>query len=533
MPPEQSGPRQPEGRWRPEASDPTRRSAPVPEPEKPTRPAQGSGNSGNPPPQGAAPVAGRPVPGPPASGGPSGPHPWERGPDGKHPAPRTGPQPAVAPHTGPQPAVPPHRTGPQSQNPNAQAPQSQAPNAQASNTQPPNAQAPHHTGPQPAVPSHTGPQPAVPPRNAPQQAGPQQAGPQRTGPQPVQQPPRQDGPTERVPVEPRQSAAHANGTGPTATGPTDTEAGHDGASAPRSGAAQVRRRRAGALRLAARACLPALTVDADRHREDRRVLSTPDLAASIVVLGVGDPRTRACVSALVVQALAAYQGSRVLAVDANRSGGLRPYLTESTQDSLNPVLAGLGAAHRGPRPDQPANHRWVRSRLTPGSDVALLAADPSTPGPELAGGEYEFALPRLHRWWPLTVTDLPEPGPNTATERAVATADRVVLVADQDLADTPVRRAWQWLRGLVGESLAAERVVVAEPARGIRAKPRHRAVVGDTVAIEPVAGMPSAPEPSGSVLTSVPEPSVAAAQHVAARCLAPLASREPAAAAGG
>jgi hypothetical protein len=294
----------------------------------------------------------------------------------------------------------------------------------------------------------------------------------------------------------------------------------------------VRRRRAGALRLAARACLPALTVDADRHHEDRRVLAAPDLSASVAVLGVGDPRARACVSALVVQAIAAYQGSRVLALDANRSGGLRPHLTESTQDSLNPVLAGLGVRSRGPRPDQPATHRWVRSRLTPCSDLALLAADPAAPGPDLTGGECGFALPRLHRWWPLIVTDLPEPGPNNATERAVATADRVILVADQDLADTPVRRAWQWLCGLMGESAAAERVVVAEPARRIRAKPRHRAVVGDTVAVEPVPGMPSAPEPSGSVLASVPEPSVAAAQHVAARCLAPLASREPATAAG-
>jgi len=321
--------------------------------------------------------------------------------------------------------------------------------------------------------------------------------------------------------------------GPTQRVPHGTATGENAGSATGNGSKQpVRRRRTGVLRLAARACLPALTVDAASHRDARRVLSAPDLSASIAVLGVGETSSRACVSALVAQALAAYQGSRVLAVDANRSGGMRAHLTESTQDSLTPVLAGLGVTHRGPRPDQPATHRWVRSRLTPGSEIALLASDPAARGPELSGGEHGFALPWLRRWWPLVVTDLPEPSPNGATERAVTTADRIVLVADQEVAEPALRRAWQWICGLLGEQPAAERVVLAEPARGIRAKPRHRAVVGDTVEIVPVPGMPAAPEPTGSVLTSVPEPSVAAAQHVAARCLAPLVHRETTAVAG-
>ncbi|WP_338597946.1 hypothetical protein [Saccharopolyspora sp. SCSIO 74807] len=284
------------------------------------------------------------------------------------------------------------------------------------------------------------------------------------------------------------------------------------------------RRGPGLLRLAARACLPALTVDVDRHRADRRILTGAGLSASIAVLGVGDAAARGHVSALVAHALAAYQGSRVLAFDADtRSGALRSRLTESTQDSLNPVLAGLGVRQRGPRPDQPPTHRWARSRLTPGSEIALIAADPASPGPELGGGEYGFALPSLRRWWPLIVTDLPAPSAGGATERGVVDADRVVLVADQDSADPAMlRQAWQWLSGLLGAQRAAERVLVAEPARGNRAKPHHRGLVGDNVEIVPVPGMPAS-APSGPVLTSATEPSVAAAQHVAARCLAPVA----------
>jgi hypothetical protein len=90
-----------------------------------------------------------------------------------------------------------------------------------------------------------------------------------------------------------------------------------------------------------------------------------------------------------------------------------------------------------------------------------------------------------------------------------------------------LRQAWQWLCSVLGPDQAAERVVIAEPASAIRAKPLHRGAVGATVEIVPVPGIKAQQTPSPSAIAQSKEQTLLAAQHLAAVCLAPLVNRGP------
>jgi len=221
-------------------------------------------------------------------------------------------------------------------------------------------------------------------------------------------------------------------------------------------------------RMAGRALDPRLTIRLRTEREVYQTLSGPlRPGGSVVVIG-NEPVVQAAVAGLISLAVARFQRSRVLAVDASMDGGLAERLAargapgraddvgQPGAVGLPTVLARLGVRDPG-RVDRPLVKTWLYRELVNPDGVLLAGADPAG----LTGPEHLALVAALTRYVTLFVTHAPQSAAADLVPWAVHTADRVVVVGADNRAGHQDLRSWLGWLGQVRRQPQGQAVVAA------------------------------------------------------------------------